>query len=120
MYVYDHLYIKPELRSDIEKLNKCRSLSKDDLKGKYAKSFHALIESIKEKVAEVQTGLILSHITPAREPSESEVRDMQAIVNGYQFRFQDALFKERDADKFEGEVNSLYRELTGYVITHMY
>lgn len=93
--------LEMKLRNNLSILDRSLTeLSKEDLNGKYKKSFCRLREEIRDEVNETVYLMISAPVRLSRELTPQEVDSLQSVVNGYRSKLQSAVYKERNADEF--------------------
>lgn len=76
------------------------NLSEEDLKGRYCKSFNALVKSLKEQAtAEAQKWLI-DRYELTRVPSDEEMEELNSVYESARKRLCVAIWKDRDFEEF--------------------
>lgn len=93
--------LEKKLRNDVSRLNRCLTeLSKEDLNGKYKKSFRRLQEEIREEVNSIVYLMIPAPVRLGRKLTPQEMNSLQAVVNEYSRELHAAVYKERNTDEF--------------------
>ena len=107
------------LEKNISIFDRCmKGISREDLNGKYQKSFRELRKKILEEVNETVLMWLADPVVLSRELTPEEQQTMQSIVDGYRKQLQQQIYEKRDANGFYEVLGNAQSALFDYIKEH--
>lgn len=107
------------LEKNLRILDKCiRELSKEDLNGKYQKSFKNLLKNIRDEINNTVCMYILNPIVMEHILTKEEQESLQKIVDEYRKQIQEQIYKLRSANGFYETLAHAQSAVFTYVRNH--
>ena len=93
-------------------------ISEADRKGKYAKSFQKLIESIRKEMLDIAENYLFTPMILYRNLTDSELKELQSIYDSCNEKLKTAVFEEHSPNNFYGALQETQSDLNVWFVMH--
>lgn len=107
------------LEKNISIFDRCmKEISREDLNGKYQKSFRELRKKILEEVNETVLMWLADPVVLSRELTPEEQQTLQSTVDEYRKQLQQEIYEKRDTNGFYEVLGNAQSALFDYIKEH--
>lgn len=111
--------MKEKLNHDLEVMDKCiRELSREDLEGKYKKSFRELKEKVRDEVNDMIHLYLTDPVVMQRVLEPEEIEALQGVVDGYREKIKKEIYEKRSANGFYETLAEAQSAVFSYIKEH--